>query len=204
MKPPLEPLQAFEKVKFESWNFTYCSEDDLDIIEKALKINPVFQEAIRIDTLIKKTGKTPQKAILKLMEETGELVSALEAKDSYKHGTIEHIQEETVDMLQCAISIYCLIQQQYPFDGAALMKAKNDKWESKYIDDDVEYQSAAEIALGQEVVWEGQSGPGESKNSGLVEMEITPAGTVIFKPTDDPKKAVTVKDLQKVFKAQGR
>ena len=92
------------------------------------------------------------------------------------------------------------------------MKAKNDKWESKYFTAEYiphpvyvhEGQSAAEIALGQTVVWEGQSGPGKSKNTGLVEMEITPAGTVIFKPTDDPKKAVTVKDLQKVFKAQGR
>ena len=96
-------------------------------------MDKIFEESTRVQTLIEKTGKTPEKAILKLVEETGELVSAFEALNSYKKGDLAHVQEEAVDMLQCAMSVYFLIQKIQPFDGKAIMKAKNDKWESKYI-----------------------------------------------------------------------
>lgn len=96
-------------------------------------MDKIFNESERVERLIKTIGKTPEKAILKLMEETGELVSALEAMTSYKKGDYTHVQEEAVDMLQCAMSIYFLIQNECPFDGEAIMKAKNDKWESHYI-----------------------------------------------------------------------
>ena len=95
----------------------------------------IFNESNRVEYLIKRSGKTPEKAILKLVEETGELVSALEALGSYKKGTIEHVQEEAVDVLQCAMSIYFLIQQLGSFDGEKLMREKNDKWEAKYLND---------------------------------------------------------------------
>ena len=36
-------------------------------------------------------------------------------------------------------------------------------------------------------------------NSGYVEMTFTPAGTVVFTPTNDPKKEETKEDLKKVF-----
>lgn len=96
-------------------------------------MDKIFNESERVERLIKATRKTPEKAILKLMEETGELVSALEAMTSYKKGDYSHVQEEAVDMLQCAMSVYFLIQNEQPFDGEAIMKAKNDKWESHYI-----------------------------------------------------------------------
>ena len=99
------------------------------------KNTSIFNESERIESLIKRSGKTPQKAILKLVEETGELVSALEALDSYKKGTIEHVQEEAVDVLQCAMSIYFLVQQMGAFDGEKMMREKNDKWEDKYLHD---------------------------------------------------------------------
>lgn len=172
----ITPEEALGKVKFEMWNFTCCSEADIEVLERAIKVNPIFQEADRINTLIKKTGKTPQMAILKLMEELGELVSALEARNSYKHGSLEHVQEESVDVLQCAISIYCLIQQIAPFDGAALMKAKNDKWEAKYINEikpleDAEWEENGEYFTGEYkphpvYVYEGQSDPGKSHRGG--------------------------------------
>lgn len=97
-------------------------------------MDKIFEEAERVENLIRATGKTPEKAILKLVEETGELVSALEALSSYKNGNYEHVQEEAVDMLQCAMSVYFLIQNEKPFDGYALMKAKNDKWQNKYLE----------------------------------------------------------------------
>ena len=96
----------------------------------------IFNEADRIEKLILKSNKTPEKAILKLIEETGELVSALEGLNSYKQDSLEHVQEEAVDMLQCAMSVYYLIQKMKAFDGEKLMKAKDDKWESKYLADD--------------------------------------------------------------------
>jgi len=96
-------------------------------------MDSIFNEADRIDKLIKASKKTPEKAILKLIEETGELVSALEALSSYKNGTYEHVQEEAIDVLQCAMSVYFLIQNEQPFDGYAVMKAKDDKWETKYL-----------------------------------------------------------------------
>lgn len=95
----------------------------------------IFNESERIEYLIKRSGKTPEKAILKLVEETGELVSALEALKSYKGGTIEHVQEEAVDVLQCAMSIYFLIQNIQQFDGEKMMAEKNNKWEDKYLHD---------------------------------------------------------------------
>ncbi len=95
-------------------------------------MDKIFNESDRIENLIKATGKTPEKAILKLVEETGELVSSLEALSSYKNGDFSHVQEEAVDVLQCAMSVYFLIQNEKPFDGEALMKAKNDKWETHY------------------------------------------------------------------------
>lgn len=96
-------------------------------------MDKIFEESDRIENLIKASRKTVDKAILKLVEETGELVSSLEALTSYKHGTYEHVQEEAVDVLQCAMSIYFLIQNEKPFDGYAMMKTKDDKWEGKYL-----------------------------------------------------------------------
>ena len=97
-------------------------------------MDKIFEESERVENLIRASKKTPEKAILKLVEETGELVSALEALTSYKNGDYAHVQEEAVDMLQCAMSVYFLIQNEKPFDGYALMKAKNDKWQNKYLE----------------------------------------------------------------------
>lgn len=69
-------------------------------------MDPIFNESERIERLIKASKKSPEKAILKLVEETGELVSAIEALTSYKHGDYTHVQEEAIDVLQCAMSIY--------------------------------------------------------------------------------------------------
>jgi len=96
-------------------------------------MDPIFNESERIERLIKASKKSPEKAILKLVEETGELVSAIEALTSYKKGDYSHVQEEAIDVLQCAMSIYFLIQNEKPFDGEAIMKAKDDKWENKYL-----------------------------------------------------------------------
>lgn len=96
-------------------------------------MDPIFNESERIERLIKASKKSPEKAILKLVEETGELVSAIEALTSYKKGDYSHVQEEAVDVLQCAMSVYFLIQNEKPFDGEAIMKAKDDKWENKYL-----------------------------------------------------------------------
>jgi len=96
-------------------------------------MDPIFNESERIERLIKASKKTPEKAILKLVEELGELVSSIEALTSYKHGDYSHVQEEAVDMLQCAMSVYFLIQNERPFDGEAIMRAKDDKWENKYL-----------------------------------------------------------------------
>ena len=52
---------------------------------------------------------------------------------SYKSGNYENVQEESVDVLQCAMSVYFLIQNEKPFDGYSLMKSKDDKWENKYL-----------------------------------------------------------------------
>ena len=95
----------------------------------------VFNESKKVEYLINRSKKTPEKAVLKLVEETGELVSALEALDSYKKGTLEHVQEEAVDVLQCAMSVYFLIQKIKPFDGASLMRMENEKWEYSYLND---------------------------------------------------------------------
>ena len=96
-------------------------------------MDPIFNESERIERLIKASKKTPEKAILKLVEELGELVSSMEALTSYKNGDYSHVQEEAVDMLQCAMSVYFLIQNEKPFDGEAIMRAKDDKWENKYL-----------------------------------------------------------------------
>ena len=93
----------------------------------------IFDEAERVERLIKASNKSVDRAILKTVEELGELVSSIEALTSYKRGNYEHVQEEAVDVLQCAMSVYFLIQNEKPFDGYALMKEKNDKWEKKYI-----------------------------------------------------------------------
>ena len=96
-------------------------------------MDKIFEESDRIERLIKASRKSLDKAILKLVEELGELVSSIEALTSYKNGDYSHVQEESVDVLQCAMSVYFLIQNEKPFDGYALMKAKDDKWENKYL-----------------------------------------------------------------------
>lgn len=96
-------------------------------------MDKIFEESDRIEMLIKASRKSIDKAILKLVEELGELVSSIESLSSYKSGNYEHVQEEAVDMLQCAMSVYFLIQNEKPFDGYALMKLKDDKWENKYL-----------------------------------------------------------------------
>lgn len=93
----------------------------------------VFEETDKINNLILKSDRTFKTAALKLMEELGEFVSADFALDSYKQGKIEHLQEETIDVLQNAVSLYFLVQAKYPFDGKKMMTAKNAKWENKYI-----------------------------------------------------------------------
>lgn len=67
------------------------------------------------------------------MEELGEFVSANFGLESYKKATPEDIQEEVVDVLQCAIGLYALVQEAYPFAGEAIMNAELDKWSAKYL-----------------------------------------------------------------------
>lgn len=93
----------------------------------------IFNTASDIQYLIKTSGKTPTEALLKLVEETGEYASALQGIESYKHDNIEHLQEEAVDVLQCAMSLYFLTQEIAPFDGEALMNEKNKKWYACYL-----------------------------------------------------------------------
>ena len=87
----------------------------------------------KIKELILKSDRTIETASLKLMEELGEFVSANFALKSYKNQTPEQLQEEIVDVLQNALSLYFLVQSQYPFDAKTVMTSKNKKWEDKYI-----------------------------------------------------------------------
>lgn len=91
----------------------------------------------QIKDLIIKSGRTIDQATLKLMEELGEFVSANFGLTSYKEATPEHLQEEVVDMLQCALGVYILVQEKYPFDGKAIMDKKLEKWSTKYMNKEV-------------------------------------------------------------------
>lgn len=93
------------------------------------------QEILRIKELLQKSGRTLPDALLKTEEEIGELISAHFGLQSYKKNTPEDLQEEVTDVLQCAISLYFLVNEKYPFDLISLLKNKNDKWESKYSKD---------------------------------------------------------------------
>ena len=106
----------------------------IEACEKQMALDPVFNESSEVKNLIFSSKTDIDQAILKLVEELGELVSARKALTSYKNGTIDHVSEEAVDVLQCAMSIYFLIQAQQPFDGAGIMKEKNSKWAMKYIE----------------------------------------------------------------------
>ncbi len=92
----------------------------------------ILSEIARIRELLQKSGRTFSDALLKTEEELGELISAHFGLQSYKKNTPEDLQEEVVDVLQCAISLYILVNEKYPFDLLEVLKAKNDKWESKY------------------------------------------------------------------------
>lgn len=94
----------------------------------------IFDTTEEIKNLILKSDRTIETASLKLMEELGEFVSANFGLKSYKQESIEELQEEIVDVLQNAISLYFLVQQKYPFDGKNLMEIKNIKWKNCYID----------------------------------------------------------------------
>ena len=93
----------------------------------------LYHEMIHSGELANKCGKNLTQAIFKMMEELGELTSSLEAMGSYKKGKIEDVHEEIMDVLQCATSIYVIAQKEHAFDGAAILKAKNDKWEKLYL-----------------------------------------------------------------------
>lgn len=99
-------------------------------------LDKIFEQTDKIKELILKSDRTIETASLKLMEELGEFISAHFGLKSYKHDTPEELQEEIIDVLQNAISLYFLVQSQYPFDGAEIMKSKNLKWERKYIIND--------------------------------------------------------------------
>lgn len=43
-------LEALEKIKFESWNFTYAGEEDIKIIEQELKDYEELRQVIDEDT----------------------------------------------------------------------------------------------------------------------------------------------------------
>ena len=88
--------------------------------------------AKKILELMHKSGRTLEEALLKSSEELGELVSANFGMKSYKKDGVEHLQEEAIDFLQCAIGAYVLIQEKYPFDGEEIMNKKLTKWEAKY------------------------------------------------------------------------
>lgn len=92
----------------------------------------ILSEIARIRELLQESGRTFPDALLKTEEELGELISAYFGLKSYKKNTPEDLQEEVVDVLQCAISLYILVNDRYPFDLFAILKAKNDKWQAKY------------------------------------------------------------------------
>ena len=109
------------------------------------KVIPIFLEISRICELLEKSERTLPDALLKTEEELGELISAYFGMKSYKKNTEKDLQEEVVDVLQCAISLYFLVNEKHPFDLAALLKAKNDKWEKKYAKRDVKPDEVADL-----------------------------------------------------------
>ena len=76
-------------------------------------MDKIFEESDRIERLIKASRKSVDKAILKLVEELGELVSSIEALSSYKSGNYEHVQEEVVDMLERLFSDWLVVGRFY-------------------------------------------------------------------------------------------
>ena len=87
----------------------------------------------KIEELMLKSDRTIETASLKTVEEIGEFISANFGLKSYKQESPEHLQEEVTDVLQCAISLYVLVNKEYPFDINKIVEEKNKKWESKYI-----------------------------------------------------------------------
>lgn len=96
-------------------------------------MDEIFTAYDKIKELMIKSGRDIEQATLKLVEELGEFVSVNFGLKSYKKSKPVHLQEEVVDLLQCAIGIYVLVQEKYPFDGKAIIDKKNEKWENKYI-----------------------------------------------------------------------
>lgn len=96
-------------------------------------MDKIFDQTDKVKELILKSDRTIQTASLKLMEELGEFVSANFGLESYKHDTPEELQEEVVDVLQNAMSLYFLVQSKYSFDGAAILEKKNEKWAKCYV-----------------------------------------------------------------------
>lgn len=87
----------------------------------------------KIEELMLKSDRTIETASLKTVEELGEFISANFGLNSYKKESPEHLQEELVDVIQCIISLYVLVNKEYPFDINKILKEKNIKWENKYI-----------------------------------------------------------------------
>ena len=87
----------------------------------------------KIEELMLKSDRTIETASLKTVEELGEFISAHFGLNSYKQESPEHLQEELVDVIQCIISLYVLVNKEYPFDINKILEEKNIKWENKYL-----------------------------------------------------------------------
>lgn len=87
------------------------------------KLYKSFQNMIELSS---KSRETIEEAILKLIEETGELSSCY-----LKENNPDHMVEEAIDIVQASFKLAYLIQKKYPniniFDK---LLEKNEKWRS--------------------------------------------------------------------------
>lgn len=96
-------------------------------MKKLEKLYFIFQNLIELSS---KSKETIEEAILKLIEETGELSSCY-----LKENNPEHMIEEAVDIVQASFKLAFLVQKKYPniniFDK---LLEKNEKWKASQND----------------------------------------------------------------------
>lgn len=85
----------------------------------------VYRNLIDLSSM---SNETIEQAILKLVEETGELASC-----HLKESNPEHMAEEASDIIQAAFKLAFIIQKQYPeVDLISKLLEKNEKWRKTY------------------------------------------------------------------------
>lgn len=83
-----------------------------------------------IERIVSKTHETIPDALLKLGEESGELMGSYLALSSYKKGNVEEFIEEIADVIQATFKIAILTQKEFPeLNILNKLLEKNKKWE---------------------------------------------------------------------------